>query len=158
MFIWAQYLGFWPKNSIFATWPQILLMCRLKPSRRPFISSLRNNFWTFRLPSYGRFCKKTRLMRQKVLPLPTVGAPSASNSPSALSSQALRAGWITLSWYIWCGHDSRIWYWTGGKEQTNLFFYFISECDNDHKCSYHKKCSSFIVADLKWHLEQRISA
>ena len=28
---------------------------------------------------------------QKVFPLPTVGAPSASNSPSALSAQALRA-------------------------------------------------------------------
>ena len=28
-------------------------------------------------------------MRQKVFPLPTVRAPSASNSPSALSAQAL---------------------------------------------------------------------
>ena len=32
-------------------------------------------------------------MPQKVFPLPTVGAPSASNSPSALSAQALM-GWI----------------------------------------------------------------
>ena len=29
------------------------------------------------------------MTRQKVFPLPTVGAPSASNSPSALSAQAL---------------------------------------------------------------------
>ena len=33
---------------------------------------------------------KTRLTRQKVFPLPTVGAPSASNSLSALSAQALK--------------------------------------------------------------------
>ena len=33
--------------------------------------------------------KKKRRTRQKFFPLPTVGAPSASNSPSAL-----RAGWI----------------------------------------------------------------
>ena len=31
------------------------------------------------------------MMRQKVFPLPTVGAPTASNSPSALSAHALRA-------------------------------------------------------------------
>ena len=33
---------------------------------------------------------------EKVFPLPTVGAPSASNSPSALSAQALR---INLCWF-----------------------------------------------------------
>ena len=32
--------------------------------------------------------EKKRLTRQKVFPLPTVGAPSASNSPSALSARA----------------------------------------------------------------------
>ena len=32
--------------------------------------------------------KKIELTRQKVFPLPTVGAPSASNSPSALSARA----------------------------------------------------------------------
>ena len=37
------------------------------------------------------FVRGTRPTRQKVLPNPTVGAPSASNSPSALSAQA-RAG------------------------------------------------------------------
>ena len=35
--------------------------------------------------------KNNRLTRQKVFPLPTVRALSASNSPSALSAQALRA-------------------------------------------------------------------
>ena len=43
----------------------------------------------FLFSSYSPFCKKkTWLMRQKVFPLPTVRAPSASNSPSALSAQA----------------------------------------------------------------------
>ena len=37
------------------------------------------------------FVRGTRPTRQKVFPHPTVGAPSASNSPSALSAQALRA-------------------------------------------------------------------
>ena len=47
-------------------------------------------------PNFGRFGaqnpiffrKKIRLTCQKVFPLPTVGAPSASNSPSALSKRA----------------------------------------------------------------------
>ena len=45
----------------------------------------------FDLPfrSYSCFRKKIRLTCQKVFPLPTVGALSASNSPSALSAQAL---------------------------------------------------------------------
>ena len=47
-------------------------------------------FFDFSFLTYGRFRKRTWLTRQKVLPLPTVGVPSASNSPSALSSQALR--------------------------------------------------------------------
>ena len=37
------------------------------------------------------FRKKKQLTRQKVFPLPTMGTPSASNSFSALSAQALRA-------------------------------------------------------------------
>ena len=45
-------------------------------------------FFYFPFPSYGRFRKKAQT-RQKVFPLPTVRAPSASNSPSALSEQAL---------------------------------------------------------------------
>ena len=50
-------------------------------------------------PSYGRFRKETWPTRQKVFPFITVRALSASNSPSALSAQALwaralRAGWI----------------------------------------------------------------
>ena len=37
------------------------------------------------------FCHTTPILVKKSFPFPTVGAPSASNSPSALSAQALRA-------------------------------------------------------------------
>ena len=45
-------------------------------------------FFDFPFRSYSCFRKKIRLTCQKVFPLPTVGAPSASKSPSALSAQA----------------------------------------------------------------------
>ena len=45
-------------------------------------------FFDFPFRSYSCFCKKIRLTCQKVFPLPTVGALSASNSPSALSAHA----------------------------------------------------------------------
>merc|ERR1712012_67214 len=48
-------------------------------------------FFDFSFRSYSCFRKKIRLTVQKVFPLPPVGVPSASNSPSALSAQALRA-------------------------------------------------------------------
>ena len=48
-------------------------------------------FFDFPFRSYSCFRKKIRLTRQKVFPPPTVGVPSASKSPSALSAQALRA-------------------------------------------------------------------
>ena len=52
--------------------------------------------YDFSFPSYARFREGTRPMPQKVFPHPTVRAPSASNSPSALSARALRAGWRTI--------------------------------------------------------------
>merc|ERR1719494_144483 len=45
-------------------------------------------FFDFPFRSYSCFRKKIRLTRQKVFPPPTVGVPSASNSPSALSARA----------------------------------------------------------------------
>merc|ERR1711978_94640 len=48
-------------------------------------------FFDFLFQSYSCFGKKIWLTAQKVFPPPTVGAPSASNSPSALSAQALWA-------------------------------------------------------------------
>merc|ERR1711873_34762 len=48
-------------------------------------------FFDFPFLSYSCFRKKIWLTAQKVFPPPTVGVPSASNSPSALSAQALRA-------------------------------------------------------------------
>ena len=49
-------------------------------------------FFDFPFRSYSCFRKKIRLTRQKVFPPPTVGVPSASKSPSALSAQALARG------------------------------------------------------------------
>ena len=48
-------------------------------------------FFDFPFRSYSCFRKKIWLTAQKVFPPPTVGVPSASKSPSALSAQALRA-------------------------------------------------------------------
>merc|ERR1712016_219448 len=45
-------------------------------------------FFDFPFRSYSCFRKKIRLTHQKVFPPPTVGAPSASKSPSALSARA----------------------------------------------------------------------
>ena len=45
-------------------------------------------FFDFPFRSYSCFRKKIWLTCQKVFPLPTVGAPSASNSLSALSARA----------------------------------------------------------------------
>ena len=55
-------------------------------------------FFDFLFRSYSCFRKKKLLTAQKVFPPPTVGVPSASKSPSALSAQALwaRAGLITF--------------------------------------------------------------
>ena len=47
-------------------------------------------FFDFPFQSYSCFRKKIWLTRQKVFPPPTVGVPSASKSPSAISAQALR--------------------------------------------------------------------
>ena len=46
-------------------------------------------FFDFPFWSYSCFRKKIRLTAQKVFPPPTVGVPSASNSPSALSARGL---------------------------------------------------------------------
>ena len=58
-----------------------------------------DQFFDFSFPSYSIFLyKKKRLTRQKFFPHPTVGAQSASNSPSAGPSglRNSRAGWITF--------------------------------------------------------------
>ena len=60
--------------------------------------------YDFSFPSYARFREGTRPMPQKVFPHPTVRAPSASNSPSALSARAgyksvkLGSFHLTLFW------------------------------------------------------------
>ena len=52
-----------------------------------------DQFFNFSFPSYARFRKKKNWpTRQKVFPSSIVEAPSASNSPSALSAQSTQAG------------------------------------------------------------------
>ena len=60
-------------------------------------------FFDFPFRSYSCFRKKIWLTAQKVFPPPTVGVPSASKSPSALSVQALRARALRARawWIIW---------------------------------------------------------
>ena len=64
-------------------------------------------FFDFPFRSYSCFRKKIRLTCQKVFPLPTVGAPSASNSPSAL----LATTWHQAPPYWAKYHSSRVTGW-----------------------------------------------
>ena len=96
-FFWARNLGFWPKKSDFFHTTPILANDRFVALRVTVHFLPWDRFFDFPFLSYSCFRKKIRLTCQKVFPLPTVRAPSASNSPSALSAQALRAsrmGWI----------------------------------------------------------------
>merc|ERR1712209_322345 len=74
-------------------------------------------FFDFPFQSYSCFRKKIWLTCQKVFPLPTVGAPSASNSPSALSAQALQARPLL----VWAGQDV--------SDHANLFRSSVLICD-----------------------------
>ena len=90
---WVFFFGlksrFYAKKSDFCHVTPILV-------NSPFLalgdrSHVGSNFLTFRSQFMAVFLKKKRSTRQKAFPLPTVGAPSTSNSPSALRAQALRA-------------------------------------------------------------------
>ena len=59
------------------------------------------------------FVKKNRPTRQKVFPHPTLGAPSASNSPSALSARERRKPFFTRQ-------DSK----SGASSETSSFAQF----------------------------------
>ena len=92
-----------PKISVFG--PKIFVALgetvHFQPSER--LSTFR--FWVTVL----FVKKKTRPTRQKVFPHPTVGAPSASNSPSALIAQALRGGrlvWVLKKVVLMCDGKS----------------------------------------------------
>ena len=93
---WARNFGFWFKKSDFCHTTPIFV-------DDPFLAL----DMTVNFPPWKRFfdfpsgvtavsVKKIRLTRQKVFPPPTVGLPSASNSPSALS-----AGWIKWQGENW---------------------------------------------------------
>ena len=87
---WAPL--FWPKILVFG--PKIRFL-PYDPNfdHNPFLAlGMTVNFphwerfFDFPFRSYSCFRKKIRLTCQKVFPLPIVGAPSASKSPSALSA------------------------------------------------------------------------
>ena len=77
-------LDFGPK-ILFFIWDPVFWYRGVRNPRRWLRFS---NLCNFSFPSYARFREGTRPTRQKVFPHPTVGAPSASNSPSALSARA----------------------------------------------------------------------
>ena len=85
---WGPKFGFLVQKSDFCHTTPILvddpflalgMMVNFLPWKR---------FFVFPFRSYSCFRKKIRLTAQKVFPPPTMGAPSASNSPSALSARA----------------------------------------------------------------------
>ena len=80
----GKIFGFGPKSPFFAVEPWISFVALAKtvdlaPS---------DPFFDFSFPSYGRFREGDPPTQQKVLPHPTVGALTDSNSPSALSARA----------------------------------------------------------------------
>ena len=81
------FLGpkFWflAKKSIFCHTTQILVALGMTVNFPHW-----ERFFDFPFWSYSCFRKKIWLTCQKVFPPPTVGAPSASKSPSALSARA----------------------------------------------------------------------
>ena len=81
---WAQKSDFCHTTPILVDDPFLALGMTVNfPPWKPFFD--------FPFRSYSCFRKKIWLTAQKVFPPPTVGVPSASKSPSALSAQALRA-------------------------------------------------------------------
>ena len=85
---------FWAKKSDFCHMTPILVSGRFVALGEAVHFPPWERFSDFPFQSYSSFRKKTRLKAQKVFPLLTVGAPSASNSPSALS-------WITVGKYVY---------------------------------------------------------
>ena len=78
---WAKKSDFCHTTPIFVDDPFLALDMTVNfPPWKRFVD--------FPIWSYSCFRKKIRLSAQKVFPPPTVGAPSASNSPSALSARA----------------------------------------------------------------------
>ena len=85
--VFGQKIQFLPYDPNFGQRP----VC--SPRRDGLFPTLVTIF-NFSFPSYGRFPKKIWPTLQKVFPLPTLRAPSASNSPSALSARLDKSsGW-----------------------------------------------------------------
>ena len=78
----GQKIRFFPFGPNFGRWP--ICIRGVTVHFPPW-----DQFFDFPLRSYSCFRKKIWLTAQKVFPLPTLGAPSASNSPSALSGWKL---------------------------------------------------------------------
>ena len=83
-FFWAQNFGFGPKSDFCLTTPILVngpfLALDMTVNFPPW-----ERFLDFLFRSYSCFRKKNPADPSKSLPPPTVGVPSASRSPSALS-------------------------------------------------------------------------
>ena len=95
----------------------------------------------------------TRPTRQKVFPHPTVGAPSASNSPSALSAQALRDN---SKMFHKCDHYCYLavqkWLNCAGcviVVSFCMYLYVFLDCFSKQACHCKRVNSVKIVASLK---------
>ena len=99
-------------------------------------------FFDFPFRSYNCFRKKIRLTCQKVFPLPNVGAPSASNSPSALSAQARKAGWIRKN-----DQYCKINLWNFQDERTRMRLSNLQVCNSLVRYNDVLQISAFFVPD-----------
>ena len=100
------------------------------------------------------FAKETWPTRQKVFPLPFVGAQSASNSPSALSRQALR-------FVRGLGKAQSVLFFKnpyGSRDPLPLmanvtFFHFlnptVSDCWRSTPCGQHMAISNTVMRQVK---------
>ena len=99
----SESFFFWQNFRIFA---RKSVFCYRTPDfvNGPFVALAKavdlapsDPFFDFSFPSYGRFREGDPPTQQKVLPHPTVGALTDSNSPSALSARTLRLDKTYLS-------------------------------------------------------------
>ena len=90
-FFWPQKSAFRPENPFFRMGPRFFGKVALVILGVGSVLAPSDLLCDFSFPSYARFRGGNPADAPKSLTPPTVGAPSASNSPSALSAQALRA-------------------------------------------------------------------
>ena len=91
-FFWGpKKSGFWLENLFFSYGTPFIVNGAFVTLGVGSVLAPSDLLCDFSFPSYARFREGNPADAPKSLTHPTVGAPSASNSPSALSAQALRA-------------------------------------------------------------------